>query len=407
MSRNLPGEGSVFLHRRKGLWVSRIRIPQPDGKTKSKDTYFKTRREAHEHHIQALHALQTGQPVLNYRLTVGDFLAHWFRTYCNGIRDSTRMGYETAIFRHIGGHTISQKPLSKTTVDDWQEFFNFLNREGRLDTREPQGLSSKSQRNIYNMTHQALELAKGQGLIWSNPLDFVRLEKSEPKEIEFLTEPELKALLDVTVGDPYRIGIIIGGFGGLRLGEIMALTHEDIKFDSDLGCYYINVTKSLQRVTNYNRKPGENKTVLRVGKVKTRKSKRQIPLLPEVAAEIQNHMATQRQVVGNRSGIYLICNTDGGFIDPSTWRTWLKEAAIKAGITKNIHPHMLRHSFASHALRQGLEITEISQLLGHTDTAFSSRVYVHTDLEGRNIAISKMERLSEKLLSPPSSENIV
>ena len=114
-------------------------------------------------------------------------------------------------------------------------------------------------------------------------------------------------------------------------------------------------------------------------------------------------MATQRLEFGDRKSIYLICNGDGGFIDPSTWHNWLKDLARKVGINKNVHPHMLRHSFATHALQNGLEITQISQLLGHTDTAFSSRTYVHSSLEGGNIAVQKLSVFASALLSdiPP------
>ncbi len=394
----LPGEGSVFYREDKGLWVSRHNLPQPDGTKKRKDVYFRTQKDAMAHHIRTLYELQTGRPVLSDSYTVSSYLEHWYSTYCIDIRDSTRMSYEAVIFRHIKEHPISQKPLSKATVDDWQTFFNYLNTEGRLDTKEPQGLSAKTQRNIYNTLHQAMEQAKGQQLIWSNPLDFVKMVKNQPKEVAFLTVPELQLLLNASRGDPYRIGILLGTFGGLRLGEMMALTHEDVQFDAEIGCWYVDVHRSLQRITNYNRKPGENKTVLRVGETKTRRSRRQIPLLPDVAAEIRAHMDMQRLTFGDRKSIYLICNSDGGFIDPCTWRNWLKDLAINAGITKNVHPHMLRHSFATHALQNGLEITEISQLLGHTDTAFSSRTYVHPSLEGRNIAISKMGKFTSTLL---------
>ena len=397
--RRLPGEGSIFYRKDKKLWVVRLLIPQPDGTKQRKDFYFKTRKEAQAFHVQKLHEIQTGRPVLSDNHTVGSFLEHWYQNYLVDIRDSTRMSIWTTIFRHIMGHPISQKPLQKATTDDWQEFFNYLNIAGRLDSSEPQGLSPKTQRNIFNIVHQAMELAVGQKLIWANPLDFVKLAKYEQKEVEFLTMPEIKALLNASQGEPYRIGILAGIFCGARLGEFMALTHADVKHDEELNCYYLDIQKSLQRVTNFEAKTGENKTVLRIGFPKTRKSKRQIPLLPEVAEEFQTHMDEQRKKFGNRSDIYLICNEDGGYIDPSTWRNWPKKISIKAGITdKNVHPHMLRHTFASHALRSGLEITEISQLLGHADCAFSSRVYVHTDLEGRNLAISKFDSFAQTLL---------
>lgn len=84
------------------------------------DRYFKTRREAVAHHAEAIHAIESGQPVLSDSYTVSSYLEHWYLTYCVDIRDSTRMGYETAIFRHVKGHPIGQKLLSKATVDDWQ-----------------------------------------------------------------------------------------------------------------------------------------------------------------------------------------------------------------------------------------------------------------------------------------------
>ena len=196
----LPGEGSVFYREDKGLWVSRHNLPQPDGTKKRKDVYFRTQKDAMAHHIRTLYELQTGRPVLSDSYTVSSYLEHWYSTYCIDIRDSTRMSYEAVIFRHIKEHPISQKPLSKATVDDWQTFFNYLNTEGRLDTKEPQGLSAKTQRNIYNTLHQAMEQAKRLGYIRSNPLDAVIVPRVEKKQIETLADAELLRFLETIKG---------------------------------------------------------------------------------------------------------------------------------------------------------------------------------------------------------------
>lgn len=253
--------------------------------------------------------------------------------------------------KHIQRHRIRDIQLKRLTTDDLQDFIVFLEKSGHLDTGEP--LSAKTLRNIFNMIHKALNHAVGRQLIYHNPASYVVLPKVTQPDIRTLTEKEIKQFIAAMDNDSFQIALILMLFCGLRLGECCALAHDDVRCEN--GEYYLVISKSLSRVTNFGAREGELK----------------------------------------EDNPYLVANELGHYLDPGTVRKKLKAVAERLGI-KDFHPHCLRHTYASQAVKSGVPLPYLSDLLGHESTAFTAKVYISLDLEGCTKALSAMSELAHK-----------
>ena len=112
-----------------------------------------------------------------------------------------------------------------------------------------------------------------------------------------------------------------------------------------------------------------------------------VPLGDEAAAWVQRYMRDGRpKLLHRRSSPWLFVNArDGGPLSRVGFWKVLKEYGIKAGITRDISPHVLRHSFATHLLDRGADLRAIQMMLGHADLS-TTQIYTHV-LEARLRAV--------------------
>ena len=117
---------------------------------------------------------------------------------------------------------------------------------------------------------------------------------------------------------------------------------------------------------------------LRSGVLYCRGSKgvRSIPVYPSAVVAVSDYIYRMRGLItGPESGNALFVNLNGGRLTRQGFWKIVKGYATEAGITKEITPHTLRHSFALHLLENGASVKDIQTMMGHADIS-STQVYV-------------------------------
>jgi integrase/recombinase XerD len=110
-----------------------------------------------------------------------------------------------------------------------------------------------------------------------------------------------------------------------------------------------------------------------------------VPIGQEAIDWVRRYMAEGRPKLVKRASPWLFVNARGGPLSRVGFWKLLKEYGVKAGITHDISPHVLRHSFATHLLDRGADLRAIQMMLGHADLS-TTQIYTHV-LEARLRAV--------------------
>ncbi|BAL22900.1 tyrosine recombinase XerC [Azoarcus sp. KH32C] len=189
-----------------------------------------------------------------------------------------------------------------------------------------------------------------------NPVEGVRAPKSPQRLPKALSPDQAQALLDAPGEEPLdvrdRAMFELFYSSGLRLAELAAL---DIGGGLD---------------------PVESMVTVR-GK---RNKMRTVPVGKPALAAVQAWLAERAAFVLAEGEAALFVTRSGGRMSPGAIRSRLAAWAQKCGLGVHVHPHMLRHSFASHLLQSSGDLRAVQELLGHASIR-STQVYTHLDFQ--------------------------
>ena len=171
----------------------------------------------------------------------------------------------------------------------------------------------------------------------------IRYSKTPKALPVFLTKGEVVRLFDVVRNPKHRLILELIYSAGLRVSEVVRLKKQDLE---------------LERGVGWVRKGKGNKDrPFIIAKL----------LVPKLREHVENYC---------RAHDYLFLGWKNTHLSIRSVQEIVKKVAARAGIKKNVHPHTLRHSFATHLVENGYDVCAVQPLLGHS-SAETTMVYVH------------------------------
>jgi len=373
---NAKGKGTVYFNKASGAWVAKCPVGRREGKTLYKTKNAPSERIARQELRKLQERFQQGKLVAGPKKSFREVAQYYLENVApNKIRESSRSKYIDDLTRHAYP-TIGAMPITEVTPEDLIALFNAL--------QTSKGLASASVNGVRKAVSGVFTYAYKNGLVLHHPVK--RTEKIQPspgekKQVfEPWTEDECYEALMAVIGDPLDAWLQIALSTGMRGGEILGLHWADIDYSKGVLWVKYTMSETTTRLPN-----GAGKTMLIANPPKTPESLRAMHLSPIVLQALGRHRAFQAKkklLAGERwrDQDLVFTNDIGGPVYRSNYRDRF-ETFCKRNSLRYIRPHDLRHTFAVIALDRGMDITGVSQVLGHSNINITKKEYakyVHT-----------------------------
>lgn len=321
------------------------------------------------------------------RITLGDWLELCLEVYMkNTLKQSTYLSYESYIRVHFKP-ALGNIPLQELTPRTLQIYYNYK--------AEHEGLAPKTIANLNLFLHRALDFAVAEGYINSNPASSVNLPRGDRPQIIILNRDEQMRLIQVSYQHRYGVFIRLVLFTGLRLGELLGLRWEDIDFQGRR--LYVRRTLSRLNKTTRPTNPNEPTTEIVIQSPKSQNSIRSIPLIPQIMQDLQGWKLVQQNDRATASEAYcdsgfLVTNPSGSYVEPRTFKDYYNQILALGGLP-HFTFHALRHTFASRATEEGMDMKTLSVIMGHASVSFTMDTYSHILDDHKQAGMALMENL--------------
>lgn len=232
-----------------------------------------------------------------------------------------------------------KKDLNQLNKDDINNFLK------NMDT------SSRTKAHYLTVLNSYYNYLIFTGVLSMNPCDMIKSPKIEKKLPVYLTIEEIDKLFNIRLNKPidYRNKAMLELLfaTGTRISELTSLTLSQINFE-----------ESIIKVMGKGKK------------------ERIIPIANNALNYLKVYIYNYREYLVKNTNEYVFLNKNGEKISRQGFFKILKKMAQDSGINKNISPHVLRHSFATYLLNNGVDLRVIQELLGHENLE-TTEIYSH------------------------------
>ncbi|MCQ4082463.1 site-specific integrase [Streptomyces sp. RB6PN25] len=388
--RRANGEGTI-TKRKDGRYHAAAYVFRPDGTRVRKFVYGKTRSEVAEKLTELQEKTRQGIPAATSAMLLADYLTYWLAAVAAArLKPSTLTSYEIMARLYIAPQ-LGKKKLNRLSPADVRLFLaEFKNSclcclrgvdagrtedeqtccaVGKCCRRRP---SARTVQYVHAVLRSALQQAVREELIARNVAKIVETPTLERQEVRPLDRTEARMLLKAARDHRlYALWLLLVSTG-LRRGEVLALTWQDIDLDKG----QLRVRRNLQRIQRE----------LVFGTPKTARSVRTISLPQKCVTALKFHREAQRRErasagetwkpSADQPGGLVFTTPTGRPTDPRSLNRMLTVLCRRAHV-RQVRVHDLRHTCASLLLAQGVDARTIMETLGHSTITMTLDTYAH------------------------------
>jgi integrase len=303
---------------------------------------------------------------MNQQKTISEVVNHWKKDKKQYVKKSSLSAYMLLIENHLLPAFGNKHNLEETEV----QAFVFKKLE--------QGLSHKTIKDILIVLKMLLKFGAKNKWLEHRPFGIQFPTERVKPNIEVLSRANQKKIMAyVQEHFTFRnLGVYICLSAGMRIGEICALTWEDIDTENDV----IHIRRTIQRI--YTIDEDARKTELILDTPKTKHSIREIPM----SRDLLKMLKPVKKVVNNK---FFVLTNDAKPTEPRTYRSYYKKFMQELNMPQ-LKFHGLRHSFATRCIESKCDYKTVSVILGHSNISTTLNLYVHPNMEQKKKCIEQM-----------------
>lgn len=370
----------------KEYYFYRLKHPMLKG---PRDLYGKTVKELDDKVKKLKHSLDYG--VKQNKNSFGEYFKNWlFNIHFLSIKESSQNTYYSLYENHIKDSSMSNVELQDLSGIDFQNYINILSKN-----KVPVSTIT----NVYKLIKPSITYAYNNNLILKDfsssivlPKEKESIKRMKNNKQKSFTSKQQELFVETIKGNKHEALFLTALYTGIRQGELLALTWDDINLDEQ----YIDVNKNVVKIKSVD---ANNKSsyYYKVQTPKTLSSIRRVffpKILIDPLKALKEKQEERKYLLKDEYNTDLnlvFCNSKGYYLDAGNVRKKFKVVAIEIG-APDVSFHSMRHAYASRLFENKVKDKTVQKLLGHSNISTTLNIYTHVQENVLKDAVNTFEK---------------